>query len=118
MTYSHMRIGNILATNMELTPAIRQYVEEKLSYLDELLPEDPSIMADVEVGKTTMHHQKGDVMRCEVNLQVPGELLRVEKTEEDLYKAIDKVKDHLARQIKDWRGRQMDKNRQPRPDKV
>ncbi|OGL71481.1 ribosomal subunit interface protein [Candidatus Uhrbacteria bacterium RIFCSPHIGHO2_02_FULL_54_11] len=113
-----MRLGNIKATNIELTPAIREYVEEKLAYLDELLPSDPSIMADVEVGKTTHHHQKGDVMRCEVNLQVPGALLRVEKTEKDLYKAIDKVKDHLARQIKDWRGRQIGKHRGPRPDKA
>ena len=103
---------------MELTPAIREYVEEKLGYLDELLPEDPSIIADVEVGKTTNHHQKGDVFRCEVNLRVPGQLLRVEKTEEDLYKAIDKVKDHLARQIKDWRGKKEDRHREPRPGKV
>ncbi len=112
-----MRIGNIKATNIELTPAIQEYVEEKLAYLDELLSDDSSIMANVEVGKTTPHHQKGDVMRCEVNLQVPGRLLRVEKTEKDLYKAIDKVKDHLARQIKDWRGRQIGKHRAPRPGK-
>lgn len=112
-----MRIGTIKATNVELTPAIREYVEEKLAYLDQLLPDESSIMADVEVGKTTHHHQKGDVMRCEVNLQVPGELLRVEKTEKDLYKAIDKVKDHLARQIKEWRDRQIDKHRGPRPGK-
>lgn len=112
-----MRIGTIKATNMELTPAIRDYVEEKLSHLDALLPNDDSILFDVEVGKTTMHHQKGDVMRCEVNLQVPGELLRVEKTEEDLYKAIDKVKDHLAETIREWKGRERDKHRGPRPGK-
>lgn len=103
---------------MELTSAIREYTEEKLSHLDELLPEDPSILADVEVGKTTNHHHKGDVFRCEVNLRVPGNLLRVEKVEEDLYKAIDKVKDHLARQIREWREKERDEHRGPRPDKM
>lgn len=112
-----MRIGKIKATNMELTQPIRDYVEEKLGYLDELLPDDSSVMADVEVGKTTNHHNKGDVMRCEVNLQVPGELLRVEKTEKDLYKAIDKVKDHLARQVKVWKGKREGRRRQARPGK-
>ena len=108
-----MRLGNIKATNIELTPAIREYVEEKLASLDELLPSDPSIMADVEVGKTTHHHQKGDVMRCEVNLQVPGALLRVEKTEKDLYKAIDKVKDHLVQSINRHKEKLIDRRRRP-----
>ena len=113
-----MNIASLKATNMELTPAIRQYVEEKLEYLDKLLPDNESIVADVEVGKTTNHHNKGEIMRCEINLRVPGDLLRVEKTEKDLYKAIDKVKDHLAGIIKEWRGKQESKNRQPRPDKI
>ncbi|MDA1038074.1 MAG: ribosome-associated translation inhibitor RaiA [bacterium] len=113
-----MKIASLKATNMELTPAIRQYVEEKLEYIDKLLPENESISVDVEVEKTTNHHNKGDIMRCEMNLSVPGELLRVEKTEENLYKAIDKVKDHMTEIIKEWRGKQESKNRQPRPDKM
>jgi putative sigma-54 modulation protein len=112
-----MRIGQIKATNMELTPAIRDYVEMKMNYVGELLPDNPSIVADVEVGKTTHHHSKGEVMRCEVNLRVPGDLLRVEKTEKDLYKAIDKVKDHLARQVKVWKGKLESRKRQARPGK-
>jgi len=92
-----MRIGKILATNMELTPAIRKHVEEKLSYLDTLLPEDTSIIADVEVGKTTHHHQKGEVFRAEANFGVGGKMLRAEATNEDMYASIDEMKDELAR---------------------
>lgn len=106
-----MRIGKIEATNMELTPAIREYVEEKMEYIGNLLPDDDSLIADIEVGKTTHHHNKGKIMRCEVNLQVPGELLRVEKIEKNLYKAIDKVKDHLARQVKTYKNKKLGRRR-------
>jgi ribosomal subunit interface protein len=34
-----------------------------------------------------------------MNLNLGGDLLRVEKTEEDMYKAIDKVKDHMEQAI-------------------
>lgn len=86
---------NIKADNMELTPAIKGYVEEKMSMLDKYFGEMKVIQADFEVGLTTRHHLKGDIFRAEANLTIPGELIRVEKIEPDLYKAIDKVKDHL-----------------------
>jgi ribosomal subunit interface protein len=57
------------------------------------------------------HHQKGDIYRAEVNLQLNGELLRVDRTENDLYKAIDKVKDHLAMMIKRYRDKRIDGSR-------
>jgi ribosome-associated translation inhibitor RaiA len=38
-------------------------------------------------------------------LLLPGQLLRVEKTEEDLYKAIDKVKDHMPEMINKYKGK-------------
>lgn len=112
-----MRIETIKATNMELTPAIRKYVEEKLDYIAKLLPDHGEVVANVEVGKTTRHHQKGDVMRCEVNVLVKGDMLRVEKIEPDLYKAIDKVKDHLARMVVEWKERGVEKHRISRPGK-
>jgi ribosome-associated translation inhibitor RaiA len=42
------------------------------------------------------HHNKGKIYYAEVNLDIPGHpTIRVVKESEDLYKAIDKVKDHL-----------------------
>lgn len=93
----------IKATKIKLTPEIKNYAQEKMDMLEKYLGDFPVIHADFEVEKTTRHHNKGEVYRAEVNLDLPGEMLRVEKTEKDLYKAIDKVKDHLAETIKKYK---------------
>jgi putative sigma-54 modulation protein len=69
------------------------------------------INCDFEVAKTVGGQHKGDIFRAEVNLEVPNEILRVEKTESDLYKAIDKVKDHLELIIKKYKEKLIDKKR-------
>ncbi len=86
-------IINIHGTGIELTTAIKQYAEEKISGLTKFF--DNIRQADIDIGLRSHHHNKGKIFYAEVNLHVPGELVRVEKDSEDLYKAIDKVKDHL-----------------------
>lgn len=94
-------IITIKATNIELTPAIRDYAEEKINSLNKYLNHfDPeSVTAKVEVGKTTKHHQKGLIFRAEVNLTVPRNFFRAEEETADLYASIDAVHDELKRQI-------------------
>lgn len=99
----------IRATGMELTPAIRQYVEEKFAMLEKYVAN--ILLADVEVGMSSHHHQKGDIFSCSVTLEVPGDVLRVQKEEEDLYKAIDKVKDHLKEVLIDRKEKNRDAHR-------
>lgn len=81
-------------------PSIRTYLEQKINSLDKFLPSDESIFADVELAKTTKHHQKGDVFKAEINLKIPGRLIRAVAEEWDLRIAIDKAKDDLQREIK------------------
>ncbi len=102
---------NIKATKIELTPAIKDYIQEKMDMLEKYLGDIQVINAHFEVELTTHHHQKGDIFRAEANLSIPGSLLRVEKTEGDLYKAIDKVKDHLHMMIKKHKEKMIDKKR-------
>lgn len=89
----------IKTTNFSLTPSIGNYLQEKLNALDKFLPNDESIFADVELAKTTRHHQKGDIFKAEVNLKVSGRLIRAVAEERDLHVAIDAVKDELQRKI-------------------
>jgi ribosomal subunit interface protein len=58
----------------------------------------PVISCHFEIEKTLPSHT-GEIFRAEMNLDLNGELLRVEKTEMDMYKAIDKVKDHMEQVI-------------------
>lgn len=86
-------IITIKGTNIELTEALKSYVNDKIGGLTKFF--DNIRQADVDIGLRTHHHQKGKIFYAEANLHVPGELLRIVKEAEDLYKAIDKVKDHL-----------------------
>ncbi len=99
---------NIKAKNFELTPAIKGYVEEKMSYLDRLMGDIDilgAVSLDFEVGKTTMHHNKGGVFYAEANLHVPKRTIRAAKTDDDLHAAIDEVKEVLAREVKEYKER-------------
>ncbi|MEK7623987.1 MAG: ribosome-associated translation inhibitor RaiA [Patescibacteria group bacterium] len=83
----------IHGTNIELTDALKQYAEEKIEGLTKFFDNIQS--ARIDIGKRSNHHHKGEIFYAEVNLSVPGHMLRVVKEEADLYKAIDKVKDHF-----------------------
>lgn len=98
----------IKTTNLELTPEIENYVYEKIGGINKFLDDIDRggvIEAEVEIGRTTKHHQSGDVFRAEVNLVLPGKMLRAEAEERDLRTAIDRVKDELQLEIKKYRGK-------------
>ena len=98
----------IKATKIELTAAIKDYVNEKMDMLEKYLGDIQVTNCDVEVGMAIGGQQHGKIFRAEVNLSVPNHMFRVEKTEKDLYKAIDKVKDHLVRSIVEYKERLLD----------
>jgi len=102
---------NIKSTKIELSEEIKSYIQEKMDMLDKYLGSVTATNCDVEIAMAVGNQNKGKIFRCEVNLSVPRELLRVEKTEKELFKAIDKVKDHLARSIRRYKEKQIDKKR-------
>jgi len=102
---------NLKATKIEMTDAIASYAQEKMDMLDKYLGTTQIINCDVELERIIGGQNKGEIFRVEVNLEVPHELLRIEKTEADLYKAIDKVKDHLSEVIVKYREKNRDKSR-------
>jgi ribosomal subunit interface protein len=59
------------------------------------------------VGLAVGGQNSGKIYRTEVNLSLPGELLRVEKTEKDIFKSIDKVKDHLRLSIQKYKDKKI-----------
>lgn len=101
----------IKASKIELTDAIENYINEKVKMVEKYLNHINVLNCDFEIEKSVGSQHKGDIFRAEINLQVPGEILRVEKTESDLYKAIDKVKDHLTEVIKRYKEKKIDKRR-------
>lgn len=89
---------NITGRGIELTEAIKSYVEDKISGLDKFY--DKIIRAHVVVGVENHHHQKGDIFIAECKLEVPGNDLFASKNEKTLYKAVDKIRDYLESELK------------------
>jgi len=98
----------IKATNLNLTPTIKKAIEEKIATLDKFISHiDTSIEAFVEVAIESRHHKKGKVYYAEVNIKVPGKIIRSEAREENIYRAINTVKDELQLLLKKYKKRQI-----------
>lgn len=98
----------IKATNIELTSAISAYVEEKINSVEKFtVPhEQEEVLAEVEIGKTTRHHNAGDFFVAEVNMHVRGKNFRAVSEKEDLYAAIDDVRNELVRELNSDKGKE------------
>ena len=95
---------NINFTGMESTEAIKEYVTEKVESLTTFFEGIES--ADIDVGMKSHHHLKGNVHYAEFKLQIPGRpSLYVVKESDDLYKAIDKVRDHMKVELEKVKGK-------------
>lgn len=84
------------AEEMELTDAISDAIEKKMANLDKYLanlgtPQELRIV----VGKTTQRQNKGNIFKAEADLVIPGHTIHAEVVGEDLYAAVDTLKDEL-----------------------
>lgn len=94
---------NLQAKNFTLSEHIRGYVESKLigtieRFMGGADPE--SIKIDIEIARTTGHHEKGEVWYAEVNLKSGDLEVRIEKTAESPTAAIDLAQEELAREVR------------------
>jgi putative sigma-54 modulation protein len=96
----------IQTKNIEMTDGIRDYVEKKLKGLDRFANTTESqLQIQVEVGRTSNHHESGDVFMAEINLGINGKQFYAVSKKEELYAAIDEVKNEITRQMKKSKGK-------------
>ncbi len=107
---------DIFAQNIELNQPLREFIEEKVSDLEHLLGDAGPASARVEVGIPSQHHQSGPKFYAEINLNIAGQLLRAESSGYDLHAAIVDAKDELKTQIKKFKEKLTDRQRQPMPE--
>ena len=86
---------NVRGENIEVTSAIREYVEKKIAKLDKYL--DQNVSATAHVNLKTYPDKTAKV---EVTIPLPYLVLRAEETSADMYGSIDLVTDKLIRQIR------------------
>lgn len=90
-----------------MTGDVESYLDKKLDTVERLVAGDPSASIRMEIGRSTAHHQSGDVFRAEFNLHVAGKDFRAVSEGSDLFSALDKVKDELVEAVRSHKDRQV-----------
>ncbi|RAV17409.1 ribosome hibernation-promoting factor, HPF/YfiA family [Paenibacillus contaminans] len=85
---------NIRGENIEVTAALRDYVERKLSRLERYF--EAPLTSEVHVTLSVVR----EMNNIEVTIPLTGVLLRAEERASDMYASIDLVVDKLERQIR------------------
>jgi putative sigma-54 modulation protein len=93
----------IFARNIELTEAIKGYIEKKVSKLDRFIKEIDETRFDVTYSKTV--RDVNERHSAQITLHGSGFILRAEERSDDLYTAIDLVMDKILRQIERYKGK-------------
>ncbi|MGX7395075.1 MULTISPECIES: ribosome hibernation-promoting factor, HPF/YfiA family [Carnobacterium] len=89
---------NIRGENIEVTAAIRSYVEKKVSKIERYFTDVPESTAHVNL-KT----YSDKTAKVEVTIPLPYLVLRAEETSPDLYGSVDLVVDKLERQMRKYK---------------
>lgn len=97
---------NIRGENIEVTQAIREYCEKKLTRLERYFTYVPDVVSYVNLK---VYSDK--TAKVEVTIPLPFLVLRAEETTIDLYGSIDLVIDKLERQIRRYKTKIQKKSR-------
>ncbi len=98
---------NVRGENIEVTGAIREYVEKKLSKLEKYFEDTSNSTAHVNLNVYSDKNSK-----VEVTIPLPYLVLRAEETSPDMYASIDLVTDKLERQIRKYKTKLNRKSRE------
>ena len=95
--------------NLVVTPALERYALEKVERVSKFFDSEGSdSRAEVEL----VHARNRSVVDAEVaeaTLFINGTVLKATEASEDMYASIDRMADKLERQVRRYRGRQIDR---------
>ncbi len=92
---------HIHSVGLPLTAAITAAAEEKFGRLNRLLTrfDKDDLFIDIELSRTTHHHNKGKIFRAEINVPIGRKQVYGASECEDLYEAMDHCVDTAKRQL-------------------
>ncbi len=96
----------ITGIHVEVTEAMSRYAEEKFRTLEKYIHNDSSAKLVVELQKTTEHHTHGNIFQAEAQLHIRGNNATCRTSQDDLYKAIDVLKDMLIREVASYKDKE------------
>ena len=91
----------ISGKNIDVTPVLRQTVNEKLGKLDRYFTPDTQVNVTLSVEK--------ERHKIEVTIPVKGRIIRSEQVSNDMYVSIDLVEEVIERQLRKYKNKIIDK---------
>ncbi len=95
---------NLKGKNIDITETIHDYVQKRVTNLEKLLSTIEAgggeVMVNFEVGKSTKHHKGGEVFHSDCLINIDGKKFYASSDKEDLYQAIDEIRETLFREIR------------------
>ena len=91
----------ITGRNIEVTPGLREAIEEKIGKLARYFNPDTEVIVTLSVQK--------DKQKIEVTIPVKGNIIRAEEASSDMYVSIDLVEEIIERQLKKYKNKLIDK---------
>jgi putative sigma-54 modulation protein len=83
--------------HLEVTPALRNYAEEKIKKFKKYLPDASEAIVTLSIEK---YRHKAEVL-----LKTNGVLIQAESVTGEIYSSIDEVSEKLDRQVKKYKGK-------------
>ncbi len=97
----------IIKKNLEVTPALEEYIESKFSPLEKLTKNfgvEGELVLKCEIARTTEHHNKGEeIFMASASIALPRQWVRGEATASDARIAIDRARDMLRDEIEKYK---------------
>ena len=87
----------IIGKNIDVTPGLREAVEEKIGKLEKYFTPDTEVHVTLSVEK--------DRQKIEVTIPVKGSIIRSEQVSNDLYVSIDLVEEIIERHLKKYKSK-------------
>ncbi len=91
----------ITGRNIEVTPGLRDAVQDKLGKLEKYFSPDTEAVVTLSVQR--------EMQKIEVTIPVKGSIIRAEESSNDMYVSIDLVEEIIERQIKKYRKKLIDR---------
>ncbi|HJN85311.1 MAG TPA: ribosome-associated translation inhibitor RaiA [Patescibacteria group bacterium] len=99
-----MKLEGISGNNIEVTPSIKEYTQTRIEKLSKIVMNMEPATVRVEVGKPSEQYRKGeDVFYAEFTATVQDQNFSAKRTDPSVFKAIDKVRVDMYRQIITWK---------------
>jgi ribosomal subunit interface protein len=99
----------IYAPNINLLPGVSDYLEKKINVLDKFLPREQGkdferSLTEIRI-KIERESAHNNLYRIGAEVILPKQVIAVSAQGQDIFKAIDQIKDKLRRELRKYGGR-------------